>query len=118
MKLQQLTQKVRIDREMDAKQIDMRAVEQLPGFTLHNYENRSNRGTDNWVKALIGVTDNNYPGKELAFEFHGNYQGIIRWLRALEKVYPHKEFLPIEDARITNQCGYIFEGSSNQMEFI
>ena len=46
------------------------------------------------------------------------YQGIIRWLRELEKVYPHREFLPIEDARITNQCGYIFEGSSNQMEFI
>ena len=118
MKLQQLTQKVRIDREMDAKQIDMRAVEQLPSFTLYNYEIRSNRGTDNWVKALIGVTDNNHPGKELAFEFHGNYQGIIRWLRELEKVYPNREFLPIEEARITNQCGYIFEGSSNQLQYI
>ncbi len=72
----------------------------------------------NGVKALIGVTDENHPGKELAFEFHGNYQGIIRWLRELEKVYPNRDFLPIEDARITNQCGYIFEGSSNQMEFI
>jgi len=118
MKLQQLTQKIRIDREMDAKQIDMRAVEQLPSFTLYNYEIRSNRGTDNWVKALIGVTDNNHPGKELAFEFHGNYQGIIRWLRELEKVYPNREFLPIEEARITNQCGYIFEGSSNQLQYI
>lgn len=75
-------------------------------------------GPRNWTKVLITKSTKEYPGKELAFEFHGNYQGIIRWLRALEKVYPHKEFLPIEDARITNQCGYIFEGSSNQMEFI
>ena len=34
MKLQQLTQKVRIDREMDAKQIDMRAVEQRRSSAL------------------------------------------------------------------------------------
>lgn len=44
------------------------------------------------------------------------YQGIIRWLRCLEQ--SGIDFLPIEDARIVNECGYIYEGSTNQIQFI
>ncbi|MBO4906221.1 MAG: hypothetical protein J5486_04180 [Bacteroidaceae bacterium] len=123
MKLTQLTAKIRIDREMDAKNMKMQDVPALHTLTLYKYEIRQNKGEDNWIKCLIGTPEINKEtgestGKTLAFEFHGNYQGIIRWIRELEKMYPNKEFLPIEDARIVNECGYIFEGSTNQLIYI
>jgi hypothetical protein len=73
------------------------------------------------MKALIGIPEvdpqTNMPtGRIRAREYHGNYQGIIRWLRELEKT--GIDFLPIEDARIVNQCGFIYEGSTNQIQFI
>ena len=123
MKLTQLTAKIRIDREMDAKNIPMQNVPQLQTLTLYKYEIRQSKGEDNWIKCLIGTPELNKEtgeptGRTLAYEFHGNYQGIIRWIRELEKIFPNKEFLPIEDARIVNECGYIFEGSTNQLRYI
>lgn len=41
-----------------------------------------------------------------------DYQGIIRWLRELEKM--NIDFLPIEEGRIVNECSYIYEGSINK----
>lgn len=117
MKLSQLTQKIKIERKMDARHMEMTDVAKLPVLTVYDYEIRQNKGVDNWIKCLIGTPEmdtDGYPtGKELAFEFHGNYQGIIQWIRKIENIYPNQSFLPIEDARIENQCGYIFEGSSN-----
>lgn len=122
MKLTELTKKIRIDREMDAKNIQMQAVPNLTTLTLYKYEIRQSKGEDNWIKCLIGTpemnSDGEPTGRMLAYEFHGNYQGIIRWLRELEMTFHNKEFLPIEDARIVNECGYIFEGSTNQLKYI
>ena len=123
MKLTELTKKIRIDREMDAKNIPMQNVPSLQTLTLYKYEIRQSKGEDNWIKCLIGTPELNKEtgeptGRTLAYEFHGNYQGIIRWIRELEKLFPDKEFLPIEDARIVNECGYIFEGSTNQLKYI
>lgn len=123
MKLNELTKKIRIDREMDAKNIPMQNVPALQTLTLYKYEIRQSKGEDNWIKCLIGTPEVNKEtgeatGRTLAFEFHGNYQGIIRWIRELEKMFPDKSFLPIEDARIVNECGYIFEGSTNQLRYI
>lgn len=123
MKLTELTKKIRIDREMDAKNLPMQNVPQLQTLTLYKYEIRQSKGEDNWIKCLIGTPEMNketgeLTGRTLAFEFHGNYQGIIRWIRELEKIYPDKSFLPIEDARIVNECGYIFKGSTNQLIYI
>ena len=123
MKLTELTKKIRIDREMDAKNLPMQNVPQLNTLTLYKYEIRQSKGEDNWIKCLIGTPEVNketgeLTGKTLAYEFHGNYQGIIRWIRELERLFPNKEFLPIEDARIVNECGYIFEGSTNQLKYI
>ena len=123
MKLTELTKKIRIDREMDAKNMPMQNVPALTSLTLYKYEIRQSKGEDNWIKCLIGTPELNKEtgeptGRMLAFEFHGNYQGIIRWIRELEKMFPNKEFLPIEDARIVNECGYIFEGSTNQLKYI
>lgn len=120
MKLTELTRRVRIDREMDARHIDMKDLEGRE-HNLYKYEIRRGKEGDNWMKALIGIpetdTETGQPtGRIRAYEYHGNYQGIIRWLRCLEQT--GIGFLPIEDARIVNECGYIYEGSTNQIRFI
>ena len=120
MKLTELTQRVRIDREMDARHIDMKDLEGQV-HNLYKYEIRRGKEGDNWMKALIGIPETDREtgqptGRIRAYEYHGNYQGIIRWLRELEKA--GISFLPIEEGRIVNECGYIYEGSTNQIEFI
>lgn len=120
MKLTELTKRVRIDREMDAKHIDMKDLEGQV-HNVYKYEIRRGKEGDNWMKALIGIPetdkDSGQPtGRIRAYEYHGNYQGIIRWLRELEKM--NIDFLPIEEGRIVNECGYIYEGSTNQIQFI
>lgn len=57
-------------------------------------------------------------GRTLAYEFHGNYQGIIQFILAAEKEYGKEALLPLEEAEIENQCGYIFKGSTNQLIYI
>ena len=120
MKLTELTQRVRINREMDAKHIDMKDLEGKV-HNVYKYEIRRGKEGDNWMKALIGIPDvdgetGKPTGRIRAYEYHGNYQGIIRWLRELEA--SGIDFLPIEEGRIVNECGYIYEGSTNQLQFI
>lgn len=120
MKLTELTQRVRINREMDARHIDMKDLEGQV-HNVYKYEIRKGKEGDNWMKALIGIPETDketgkQTGRIRAYEYHGNYQGIIRWMRELEKT--GVSFLPIEDARIVNECGYIYEGSTNQILFI
>lgn len=120
MKLTELTQRVRINREMDAKHIDMKDLEGKV-HNVYKYEIRRGKEGDNWMKALIGIPDvdgetGKPTGRIRAYEYHGNYQGIIRWLRELEA--SGIDFLPIEEGRIVNECGYIYEGSTNQIQFI
>ena len=121
MKLRNLTEKIRIDRSMDARHIELRDLAGIP-FTIYNYEIRCNSQKEaNWIKCLIGldeVVDGIRTGKMLAYEFHGNYQGIIRFILAAEKEYGKSCLLPIEEAEIENQCGYIFKGSTNQLTYI
>jgi len=120
MKLTELTQRVRIDRSMDAKHIDMKDLEGQV-HNVYKYEIRRGKEGDNWMKALIGIPEISQEtgkptGRIRAYEYHGNYQGIIRWLRELEQ--SGINFLPIEEGRIVNECGYIYEGSTNQIQFI
>ena len=121
MKLRSLTEKIRIDRSMDARHIEVRDLTGIP-FTIYDYEIRYNSQKEaNWIKCLIGVdevVDGVRTGKTLAYEFHGNYQGIIQFILAAEKAYSKSGLLPIEEAEIENQCGYIFKGSTNQLTYI
>lgn len=121
MKLRELTQKVRIDRQMDAKHIDMKDVLGKV-FNVYKYEIRyDGQKKPNWIKCLIGtpeMTEANEPtGKELAFEFHGNYQGLITYIKTLEQEFGNS-FMPMEECEIVNECGYIFKGSTNQLKYI
>ena len=121
MKLRDLTTKIRIDRTMDARNIDMRdLVGQV--ITIYDYEIRYNtHNQPNWIKCLVvmdEVIDGEKTGKILAREFHGNYQGIIQFICACEKQFGKSVLLPLEDVEIENQCGYIFKGSTNQLTYI
>ena len=122
MKLRRLTEKIRIDRHMDAPNKDIRDLVGV-NMDIYDYEIRhNNQGQPNWIKCLIGIAemdDNGEPtGKILAHEFHGNYQGIIQFIVACEAKFSKSRILPLEDVEIENQCGYIFKGSTNQLIYI
>lgn len=122
MKLSQLTERIRISRKLDAKNID---VKSLIGqtFTIYDYDLRADKtGTPNWIKCLIGIDeideDGQPTGRTLAREFHGGYMGLVEFITACEKEFAKADLLPIEEAAIDNQCGYIFENSTNQIQYI
>ena len=56
-------------------------------------------------------------GRTEAREYHGNVLGIVTWFAELEKTYG-RSFLPLEDGEIVNECGYIYKGSTNRIEYI
>lgn len=123
MKLAELTNKVKIDRRMDAPQVLMKDVVDIVIDVL-DYEIRQNgKGQDNWIKLLISldeVDESKSPtGKRIVRETHGDYQGLYMYIRKCERTYGNKQnILPIEDAKIINSCGYIFEGSTNQINYL
>lgn len=122
MRLTELTNKIKIDRKMDAKNI---LPKELLGevISIYEYEIRyDSKGNANWIKCLIGMDekdeDGESTGRTIAREFHGNFQGIIQYIILCEKAFGKKQLLPLEDVEIENQCGYIFKGSTNQLEYI
>lgn len=121
MKLKDLTSKIKIDRSMDARNIDIKGLIDKK-FSVLDYDiRRDNKGNPNWIKCLIGideVVDGVLTGKIEAREFHGNYQGIINFVLACEVKYGKNAILPIEDVEVENQCGYIFKDSTNQLKYI
>lgn len=121
MKLKDLTSKIKIDRSVDARNIDIKGLIDKK-FSVLDYDiRRDNKGNPNWIKCLIGideVVDGVSTGKIEAREFHGNYQGIINFVLACEAKYGKSVILPIEDVEIENQCGHIFKDSTNQLKYI
>ena len=122
MKLRQLTEKIRINRKLDAPNI---APKELEGkvFTIYDYDVKCDaKGTPNWIKCLIGIEEKdeegNPTGRMRAYEFHGSYMYIVEFITMAEKAFGKQDMLPLEEMEITNQCGYIFKGSTNQMEYI
>lgn len=122
MKLRNLTEKIRIDRKLDAPNINPK---DLVGkvFTIFDYELRSDaKGTPNWIKCLIGIDEideeGRPTGKMLAYEFHGSYMYIVEFMYIAQKEFGKDKMLPLEEMEIENQCGYIFKGSTNQMTYI
>lgn len=121
MKLPALTQKIRIDRKMDARHVEIKDLLGM-SITIYDYELRYNSQREaNWIKCLVGieeVVEGEKTGKILAREFHGNYQGIIQFIQACERAYGKQAVLPLEEVEIENQCGYIFKNSTNQLTYI
>lgn len=122
MKLRQLTEKIRINRSLDAPNINPK---DLAGkvFSIFDYDIKSDaKGNPNWIKCLIGIEekdeDGNATGRMKAFEFHGSYMYIVEFMTLAERTFGKQNMLPLEEMEIENQCGYIFKGSTNQMEYI
>ncbi len=117
MKLSELTKKIKIDREMDAKNISPKDLLGVK-FTIYDYDLRKDKnGTANWIKFLIGIPDEK-TGKILAREFHGGYSFLVDFIARAEKLVGKENLLPMEDVEIESQSGFIFKDSKNQMEFI
>lgn len=148
MKLEKLTEKVRIDREIDAAEVD---IKDLLGkeFNLYRYRIKEYKGQPNWIQCLIGVTEKlplkeevldrnkkknkkqvrptkklrkikNSSDDEYAYQFHGNLQGLIAYIRKLEEQDPDDPqwFMPIEEAEVVKDGEWIFKGSTNKIKYI
>ena len=106
---------------LDAPHKDIQELLDI-SFDIYDYEIRdNNQGEPNWIKFLIGIPEvknGKKTGKNLAYEFHGNYQSLIKYLKACEEVFTKDGILPLKGVEIENQCGYIFKGSTNQITYI
>ena len=124
MDLKRLTEKIRINRAMDAPSIMPKELaDKGIVFTVYDYEIRKDsKGVPNWIKCLIGYPEVNADGEEtgriIAREFHGGYMNIIDFHLLLEQNYPKREILPLTGCEIENSCGYIYKNSTNQIKFI
>ena len=124
MNLRELTDKIKIDRSMDAPTISPKEIADLGlEFTVYQYDiRRDSKGTPNWIKVLIGFPEldenGDATGREIAREFHGAYMNIIAFHVELEKHFSKTKLLPITGCRLVNSCGYIYENSTNQINFI
>jgi hypothetical protein len=122
MKLELLTEKIRINRNLDAPTIDIKELVGIK-FDIKDYDlRRDKEGKANWIKCLIGIPEfdfyGNPTGRKLAKEFHGGYSGIVDWIVEVEKQYKKEDILPLEEVEVINQSGYIFKGSTNQLVYI
>ena len=117
MKLSQLTNKIKLTRNLDAPNIAIKDVLDKE-ITIVDYELRCDGdGKPNWIKMLIGIPSED--GRVQAREVHGSYQYIVEFLAQAEKLMGGKSaIIPIENVVIQNQCGYIFKNSTNQLQFI
>lgn len=115
--LKQLTDKIRINRSLDAPNIQVKDLAEAGiVFAVHDYEIRADgRGNDNWIKCLISYPSPEANGRRVMREFHGNYGGIIAFHRACEAAIGKEAMLPMTSMVIINSCGYIYEGSTNML---
>lgn len=116
MKLSQLTDKIKINRSLDA---DPKLIKDLAEngtvFTIYDYDLRYRGKSPDWIKCLIGVDED---GRERAYEFHGSYSGIAEFIATCEATYGKEALLPIEAAEVENRCGYVLKDSTNVIKYI
>lgn len=124
MKLSELTKKVKINRHLDAPNIQAKELARNEiTFNVYDYELRNSEktGEPNWIKMLIGIpecVEGRPTGRIKAFECHGGMAGVVAFMAAAEKAYGKQNILPIEDVTLIDQCGFIFKDSTNQINYI
>lgn len=118
MKLNELTSRCKLKRDMDAEVYEPKDVLDLERFDIIDYEIRHDKdGNDNWVNLFCGKKKDGST-KLKAFSFHGNMPCIYNWLRMIEKSFGDRSFLPIEDARLIKRRGYLLDGTAEIIEEI
>lgn len=112
--LTQLTDKIRIDRHLDAPNITVKELEDKHTvFVIHDYQIRSNKnGKPDWIKCLISYKDEQ-ANRRVMREFHGSFQGLVDFHVKAEQQFTKDQMLPMTQMWLINQCGYIYGGSSN-----
>ena len=125
MNLRELTKKIKIDRKLDAENIELKELAASGvEFTIYDYDLRKDaKGNYNWIKCLIGIPEKNKDGEPtgriLAREFHGGADAIVKFHVACEAEYGGKSvLLPMTEMVIEQKCGYIYQGSTNMLETI
>lgn len=114
MKLSQLTNTIRIQRNLDAPHADIKEIAGKT-VTVMDYEIRKDKdGNPDWIKLLLSVPTEE--GINLAREIHGGYSYLVEFIDKAEKAFGKDKILPLEDVVIENQCGYIFRDSTNQIK--
>ena len=118
MKLNELTSRCKLKRDMDAEVYEPKDVLDLERFDIIDYEIRHDKdGNDNWVNLFCGKKKEG-THKLKAFAFHGNMKCIYRWIRMLEEEFGGKSFLPIEGVRLIKRRGYLLDGTAEIIEEI
>lgn len=111
MKLNELTSRCKLKRDMDAEVYEPKDVLDLEHFDIIDYDIRQDKdGNDNWINLFCGIPRDGSK-KQKAFSFHGNMPCIYNWLRMVETSFGDRSFLPIEDARLINRRGYLLDGT-------
>ena len=123
MNLRELTKKIKIDRKLDAENIELKDLAASGAeFTIYDYDLRKDaKGNYNWIKCLIGIPekkDGEPTGRILAREFHGGADAIVKFHAECEKMYGKAALLPMTEMVIEQKCGYIYKGSTNMLETI
>ena len=67
------------------------------------------------MKMLVGIAESD--GRVRDGEIHGCFQWLVQFLWEAEQHFGKEQLLPIADAIIEDQCGYIFADSTNQIKY-
>ena len=125
MNLRELTKKVKIERKLDAENIELKELAATGvEFTIYDYDLRKDaKGNYNWIKCLIGIPEKNAEGEPtgriLAREYHGGADAIVRFHVACEAEYGSKDvLLPMTEMVIEQKCGYLYQGSTRLDKYI
>lgn len=71
---------------------------------------------------MIGIKEidesGNETGRILARQFHGSLKNIITYLKACEREFQGKKFLPITNAQLRNSSGIYIAGTIDFIKYI
>lgn len=116
MKLKELTKKIKIKRNMDAKLVDIKDILGKK-ITITGYELRRDKDNNpNWFKLLFYINNEVEDNQAPAYCCKGMCEGIIKFLFKCEEEF--EEFLPIEEVEIIDDCGIIFKGSTEKIKYL
>lgn len=129
MDFAQLSNKIKIDREMDAPEIAAPWLAEN-NITFHIFRFKVTLDGPNnepgWCKCLIGIpsedmlpdaTGKLIPTKVMKFSsFNGQYKYLSKYLHTLETMYyPVAQILPLENVQIEDNNGLMFKNSTHRL---
>ena len=132
MDFAELSQNIRIDKDMDAPTIQVQHLaEQNIVFSILTYKLEFDAETKvpTWCKCLIAynttktiINPQTQQGTDVPvvylYEFHGSYKYLSEYLYKASLKYRPEVLLPITNVMIEDSNGYIFKNSTNRVSEI